>query len=195
MAFSFRPLVLALLVLSAACSSTPEQRIAVPSTPAEVKQQRIAFGTVQLREVSLPSYAAGEEIFVADATGLLSARPGLFWADDPARAITLELARHLGRVTGARVVSEPWPFDTPAEAEVELRVEEMVARATGGFRLAGQYFVTSESGRARARLFAIKVPLPPSEDAETGIDATALAQARGQAVRDLAVEIARNGLR
>lgn len=195
MVFSIRPVMLALLVVTAACSTTPEQRVAVPPAPDEVKQQRIAFGTVLLREVSLPRYAAGEEIFVADEAGLLSVRPGLLWADDPARAITLELARHLGRVTGARVVSEPWPFDTPAEAQVELRLEEMLAREAGVFRLSGQYFVTSESGRARARLFGIEVPLAAPAGAEGGIDATALAQARGQAVRDLAVEIARSGLR
>lgn len=194
MAFSFRPLTLLALVMIAACSTTPEQRVAVPPAPVETKQ-RIAFGSVLLREVSLPSYAAGEEIFVADEAGLLSTRRGLLWADDPSRAITLELARHLGRVTGARVVSEPWPFDTPAEAQVELRIEEMLARQAGSFRLVGQYFVTSESGRARARLFAIEVPMATPAGPDAGPEASALAQARGQAVRDLAVEIARNGLR
>lgn len=194
MAISLRPLTLLALAVVAACSTTPEQRVAVPPAPVETKQ-RIAFGSVLLREVSLPSYAAGEEIFVADEVGLLNTRRGLLWADDPSRAITLELARHLGRVTGARVVSEPWPFDTPAEAQVELRVEEMLARQAGSFRLAGQYFVTSESGRARARLFEIEVPMATPTEPEAGPDGTALAQARGQAVRELAVEIARNGLR
>lgn len=191
----FRSFLLAALAMIAACSSTPERRVAVPSAAVEVKQQRIAFASVLLREISLPRYAAGEEIFVADAAGVLSLQRGLLWADDPERAITLELARQLGRVTGARVVSEPWPFEVPAEAQVEVRVEEMLARESGVFRLSGQYFVTAESGRERARLFAIDVPLPPADDAESEADPTALAAARGQAVRDLAVEIARNGLR
>lgn len=180
----------ALLLLAAltACTSVPEQRLTVPRAPIETKQ-RIAFGSVALREVSLPGYAAGEEIYFSDATGVLSTQPGLFWADDPGRAITLELSRHLAQITGARVAAEPWPFGGFPEAQVEVRVEEMLAQADGVFRLAGQYFVSSENGRARAQLFDLSVPVPD----EAGI--TAIAAARGQAVRDLAVAISRDGLR
>ena len=65
----------------------------------------------------------------------------------------------------------------------------MLAQESGVFRLAGQYFVSSETGRARAQLFDLSVPVP----LEAG--ATAIAAARAQAVRDLAVAIARDGLR
>ncbi|WP_297768204.1 ABC-type transport auxiliary lipoprotein family protein [uncultured Roseovarius sp.] len=182
------PVALAAVAMVAACTGVPDQRVTVPRAPVEAKQ-RIAFGSVLLREVSLPNYAAGEEIFVGDAAGLLNTQPGLLWADDPSRAITLELSRHLSQITGVRAASEPWPFEEFAEAQVEVRIEEMLARDAGVFRLAGQYFVTSESGRARARLFDLSVPV----DIEGG--APALAAARAQAVGDLALEIARGGLR
>ena len=170
----------AVLVLAtlAACTSAPEQRLTVPRAPVETKL-RIAFASVALREVSL----------LSDAAGVLRTQPGLFWADDPSRAITLELSRHLAQITGAKIAAEPWPFGGFPEAQVEVRVEEMLAQEGGMFRLAGQYFVSSETGRARAQLFDLSVPLP----LEAG--ATAIAAARAQAVRDLAVAIARDGLR
>lgn len=179
---------LLLLAAFAGCTSVPEQRLTVPRAPVETKQ-RIAFASVALREVSLPGYAAGEDIYLSDALGVLRTQPGFFWADDPARAITLELSRHLAQITGASVASEPWPFGGFPEAQVEVRVEEMLAQEGGIFRLAGQYFVSSETGRARAQLFDLSVPVP----VEAG--ATAIAAARGQAVQDLALAIARDGLR
>ncbi|MGX0877676.1 putative lipoprotein YmbA [Roseovarius sp. MBR-154] len=179
---------LAALSLLAACASAPQERLAVPR--AEVSEtQRIAHATVALRNVSLPTYAAGEAIFTADATGRLRDSGGLLWADDPSRAMTLELARLLTEITGARVASEPWPFLDPAAAEVEIRVEEMLARADGAFRLSGQYFVSAEDGPDRARLF----------DLQTGIGAEttpeALAAARARLMRDLALDLAKRGLR
>ncbi|MBC7178718.1 MAG: hypothetical protein H5U14_01275, partial [Roseovarius sp.] len=75
---------LLLLAALAACTSVPEQRLTVPRAPVETKQ-RIAFASVALREVSLPGYAAGEDIYLSDALGVLRTQPGLFWADDPAR--------------------------------------------------------------------------------------------------------------
>ena len=56
------------------------------------------------------------------------------------------LTRHLNRITSARVASEPWPFLDNAAAEVEVRIEDMLARADGTFVLSGQYFVTAETG-------------------------------------------------
>ena len=176
------------LPLLAACASIPEERIAVPRAQATEKQ-RIAHTTVSLRNVSLPTYAAGEAIFTADATGRLRDSGGLLWADDPSRAMTLELARHLTEITGARVASEPWPFLDPASAEVEIRVEEMLARADGGFHLSGQYFVSSEDGRDRARLFDLQSGIGPETTPE------ALAAARARLMRDLALDLAKRGLR
>ncbi len=179
---------LAALPILASCASIPEERLAVPRANAS-DQQRIAHASVALRNVSLPSYAAGETIFTADETGRLRERPGLLWADDPERAMTLELVRHLATITGARVASEPWPFFENSAAEVEIRIEDMLARADGTFVLSGQYFVTADAGPDRARLFDLRVAVPSEPTPED------LATARGQLVRDLAADLARRGLR
>lgn len=176
------------LPILTACASVPEERIAVPRAEAP-QEQRIAHASVAIRSVALPSYASGETIFTADEAGRLRETPGLLWADDPSRAMTLEVTRHLAQITGARIAPEPWPFLDNAAAEVDIRVEEMLARTDGTFRLSGQYFVTGETDNERARLFDLAVPIPAEHTPED------IAAARGQVVRDLAVDIARRGLR
>ena len=183
----FSPLVFVAFALTA-CSGAPDQRITVPKAQVD-ETQRISYGAIALREVSLPTYAASEDIYVADENGQLSTTTGLLWADDPSRAITLELSRYLSQITGAQVASEPWPFAEYPDAEIEVRVEDMLALSDNTFRLSGQYFVAPENGRDRAKLFDLALPILG--------DATPadIATARGQAVRDLAVAIARDGLR
>ncbi len=183
------PLAAVLLVTLAACGG-PELRYAVPQV-APAERVGIAFRTVELREVDLPTYASLEEIYVQNAEGAISPAPDLLWADDPSRAATLELSRALDTITGARIAPEPWPFDDFAEARVEVRVEEFLADATGMFRVSGQYFVATRDalGRDRAETFAVAVPIPP----ETGI--AGVAAARAAAMGRLAGIIARNGLR
>jgi len=172
----------------AACAGTPDERVAVPRADAGVKQ-RISYASVSLREISLPTYAASEEIYISAEDGTISPGPDLLWADAPARALTLELTRYLAQITGARVASEPWPFLDRPQAEVELRVEEMLAHADGTFRLSGQYFVAPENGRDRAQIFALAAPIGGEFTAHD------IAAARGAVMRQLAVEIAKNGLR
>ncbi len=180
--------LLAAAATLAACGGTPEARIAVPR--ADVAQsQRIAYDSVSLREVSLPTYAASEDIYVSGPDGIIVSGDGLLWADEPGRAVTLELTRYLAQITGAQVASEPWPFLDRPQAEVELRIEEMLAHADGTFRLSGQYFVAPENGRARARLFSLAAPIGGT------FSAGDIAAARGAAMRQLAGEIAANGLR
>ncbi len=158
-------------------------------TPAE--KVRISYGSVEVRVVSLPEYAALSEMAFELADGGIETSKAMLWADSPARSMTLELSRALGQITGATVASEPWPFDSLADARVEVRIEEMLTDQSGQFKLSGQYFVgtTNGEGRKRARVFALLVPL--------AVDAppVALAAARGQIIADLAVLIARDGLR
>ncbi len=172
-----------LLALLAACSGGPEKRIAVPPAPAG-EVQNIRYRSVALREVSLPAYAATEEIFVEDDSGVLSQGDDLLWADLPSRAITLEMTRYLSQITNARVASEPWPFSDFPDAVVEIRIEEMVAGRNNVFRLSGQYFVASDFGRNQSSLFSLSVPIGGE------FSAGDIAVARGQAVRDLARQIA-----
>lgn len=176
------------LLLLAACGAAPV-RLAVPPVAAAARVP-IGFSTVEVVDATLPAYAEDDEIFV-QSNGALTQAAGAVWADDPPRAFTLDLARALGEVTGARVASEPWPFQEGPEAELDVRVAEIVADASGAFILRGQYFVASQDGsnRDRAREFRVAVPLPP----EAG--PAAIAAARGQATAALAQEIASEGLR
>lgn len=179
----------ALLFLAACSGGDSAVRYAVPEAEVAVRA-RISYASVEVIEVSLPTYASLEEIFVGTADGGLQSSTSLLWADDPTRAVTLELARSLAAITGARVAPEPWPFQEPAAARVDVRVEEMVAMADGVFRLKGQYFVAPRDidRRERSGAFALVAPW----NTEGG--AAAIAAARGAVVRDLALQIAKEGL-
>ncbi|MFQ6550750.1 membrane integrity-associated transporter subunit PqiC [Aestuariibius insulae] len=177
------------LAFLAACGGDPALRFAVPQAPPG---DRIAISarSVEVREVTLPTYASSEEIFFESSTGSISSDPSLLWADDPRRAMTLSLSRLIGEVTGAQTASEPWPFEAFAEARVEVRVDEMIAGANGLFRLSGQYFVASDSSRVRERSGTFSLAAP--YNAEQGIPS--IAAARAAVLRDLARLIASEGL-
>ncbi|PTW51432.1 PqiC family protein [Rhodovulum kholense] len=186
-------LLLAALVPSAlalaACSGSPD-RYTVPDTAVAGPHLPVAWRSVAIREVSLPTYAASEEIYSRSASGALTSSSDVLWADDPTRAITQDLARLLAQMTGAQVAAEPWPFFDRAQATLEIRVADMLAEPDGTFRLTGQFFVAPDAGgRNRAAPFAIAVPIAaPAGPAE-------IAAARGAALRELATQIARTGLR
>lgn len=178
------------LTLALAACGDPDLRFAVP-TVVPTETVGIAYNSVEVRTVTLPTYAQFEEIYVETPTGALTASPSLLWADDPTRAATLELTRALGAITNARVASEPWPFDSYAEVRVEVRVEEFVASQRGEFRLSGQYFIATLDGEGRDRAATFRVAVPLAPDAGP----LAIALARGLAMAELADQIARGGLR
>ena len=184
----FSVALIASVILLAGCAGGAGLRYPVPTI--ETKERiSISYRSVELREVALPRYAGDEAIFRETEAGALEST-GLLWADDPSRAITLELSRHLSRISGATVASEPWPFADRADAIVEVRVEEMLADQTGNFRLMGQYFVAPENGRrGRSSTFRLTAPI----EANSGIGG--LVQARATVVLELARLIAREGLR
>lgn len=171
----------------AACAS-PE-RIAV-QTPEVTKSIKIRFKSVEVRDVSLPSYAAADEISVMTPDGTLSSSDKVLWADAPERAVALELSRNLTRLTHAQVASEPWPLEAYPDARLLVRFADMIAGADGNFRISGQYFVAvQEGGRERSGLFDMKVPFDPNGGP------TAIARARGQIILELSEYLARKGLR
>ncbi len=179
--------LLPLLLICAACGA-PSDRY--PVAPPEVTETiRIGFRSVEVREVSLPTYAASDEIAQQTAGGIVKNDSNALWADAPERAVALELTRNLVKLTGAKVASDPWPFETYADARLEVRFESLIAEADGVLRSTGQYFVASETGRERAKLFELSVPY--------ALDGgpSAIAQARGQIILDLSRLIAREGLR
>ncbi len=175
------------IVLLAGCTNS----VTLYTSPQTSVGERIPsrFGSVEVLNVSLPSYASGEDLLVASTDGSLVSGNAL-WADDPTREMTLSLARSLAQITGTRVAPQPWPFDTVAEARVDVRIERLLA-SNGALVLSGQYFVAAldGKGRDRASLFDLRQPLPPEPDT------AALVTARSALVANLAVMIARNGLR
>ena len=179
------------LLILAACSG-PDVRVtpagaAPPSAPED--RVSIRYGSVEVALVTMPSYAAGEDIFQQGADGTLLPL-GPLWPDDPARATTLQIARDLGLITGRLVAPDPWPFRDFPDVAVDVRIEDYYTTAAGAFRLSGQYFVApEEAGTNHAHGFAIEVPV----DAPAG--PAHIAAARSRAISMLALEIAENGLR
>ncbi len=187
MTIAARVLTFLLPLIMAACGS-PE--LVSVSAPEITKKARIAFGAVQVNDVSLPSHAAADEIHIREDDGTLSSSSGVLWSDAPERAIALELSQNLARLTGRRVASEPWPFEAFPDARLEVRFTELVATSAGSFEASGQYFVGVADGRReRSGLFDLSVAFDPKGGPG------AIARARGQLILDLAEFIAGDGLK
>lgn len=173
-----------------------------PPTPA----MRVgnSLGTAELRDVSLPEYAASGEVSWQTADGAVRSNPRNLWADKPERAFTLTLARAISDMSGATVIAEPWPLAEPPRRRVEVRVEKALAQLDGIYRLSGRYYVSNDSAGASnyARSFDISVPLPVTQGrAGSGLSpgggATkplttpgAIAAAQNAAISQLAAQIA-----
>jgi uncharacterized lipoprotein YmbA len=182
------PALFAAVFSLSACGGSPE-RFAV-TTPQVTQKVSIGFASVEVRDVSLPTYAASDEISTQDANGTLLSSKNILWADAPERAIALELSRNLAKMTSRRIASEPWPFESFPDARLDVRFAELVAGTDGKYRASGQYFVGVDDGhRERSGLFDLTVPY----NLEGGPNA--IAAARGQIIVDLAVYVARKGLR
>ncbi|HMQ40644.1 MAG TPA: ABC-type transport auxiliary lipoprotein family protein [Paracoccus sp. (in: a-proteobacteria)] len=124
------------------------------------------LGATELKEVSLPDYAAADEISWQDADGAVRASNKVLWADKPERAFTITLARAISEISGASVVPEPWPFPSPPKHRLDVRVEQALAANDGYFHLKGRYFVAAEgsgAGSHHARVFDIAVPVDQNQ--------------------------------
>ncbi len=174
------PLALALAL--SACGDTKSRFLIAPVAPQT--EQRLRVASIEVRDVSLPAYAAASEMMVEDASGALRPVKKAIWADDPARGVTGALARTLDMRSTASVAAEPWPLSEPAQMRVEVRVDQMVAHADGNFGMSGQFALTSPSGAVPDRLqrFDIKVPMADTAPAT-------VAQATGAAIDALADQI------
>lgn len=175
-----------LFVLLAACSA-PETRYLI-NTPSEEATQtvRLRVSTIELREVSLPTYADDTQILLEGADGALSPQAGAIWAEAPARAMTMQLADQISQQSNATAAAEPWPLETPAQVAVHVRVSQMIARADGEFDLKGQFAISSYDKIVRERIerFEFSVPL-------TGANPQAISQASGAATQMLGQAILR----
>ncbi|AGT11305.1 PqiC family protein [Paracoccus aminophilus] len=153
----------------------PDQGVRVPDR----------IGTAELRDVSLPDYASGDEVAWQTADGAVRMDTKNLWADKPQRAFTLTLARTISDISGATVIAEPWPLAEPPRRKLEVRVEKALAMPNGVYRLTGRYFVSDNNagGANQARSFDISVPLTSDKPGE-------IARAQSQAIAQLARQIA-----
>ncbi len=185
----FAALLICLPLALGACSDPEKTGRYLVDTPTAGKQMPNRLGLTELREVSLPEYAAGQEVPWQTPDGAVRSNPQALWADAQPRAVTHLLAREISAISGATVISEPWPLAEHPTNKLEVRVERMLATAGGVFVLTGRYFLApdafGEGGGAgdTVRRFDIEVPLqsegPP-----------AIAAAQSQALVQLAARIA-----
>lgn len=179
---NFRTALICLPLLLAACGDNKARFVIAPSEAAS--EVRLRVSSIEVRDVSLPSYASASEIVVEDADGALRPAAKAIWADDPQRGITAALARSLDLKSTATVAAEPWPLSEGPAVQLTVRVDQMTARADGRFVFSGQYALSSPDGTLRERLerFAIDVPMADSTPAT-------VANATGRAIDALADEV------
>lgn len=179
-----RCLPLLLLVLALGACGAPAQLLV--TSPGPELRVRPVVGSLEVRDISLPRYAAGDAPVVLSPDGTVSELDGTVWADTPERALTLMLASDLAAITGARVAVEPWPFAESPAAQVTVRVERALGQPGASYRMTGQYAIApiASSLSDRSGQFDISVPMP-------GETPAALAAAQGRAMTELAETIAR----
>ncbi|MGO4909448.1 membrane integrity-associated transporter subunit PqiC [Pseudorhodobacter sp. W20_MBD10_FR17] len=157
--------------------------IAAETVPAVAKTQ-VAVRTVEVREVSLPAYAAASEIVVEQMGGALTVVPKAIWADDPVRGVTGALARSLDLRSTASVAAEPWPLADSADVRIEVRVDRMIAKLNGNFELTGQFAIAAPNGAMRESVQRFTVTAPLADNSPGSV-----AQATGVAIDSLAADI------
>lgn len=162
MRFALPSLIPAALLTAvlAACASPEPLRYAVDPVAAPTERVRVSADTVSIAEVSLPAYAKETGLFVEGEGGALRAIPGADWGDEPERAMANTLVDTLAGLTGADVAAEPWPLGGVPEAEVRVRVAEMVAGADG-VTMSGYFSIRRDRARDRNTIerFSLDAPL------------------------------------
>ncbi len=171
----------------AACAGAEPLRYVVDPVIAEASTRvRTSARTISIAEVSLPAYAKEPSLFVEGEGSALQALENADWGDDPGRAMSNALVRELTEITGADVAAEPWPLGGVPEAEIRVRVSEMVVRADGLLSLSGHYAIRRDEARDRnaIELFSLQVPSASAAPAD-------VVRAHGAAWRELAAIIAK----
>lgn len=173
----------------AGCSNPEKTARYLIDPPRPQGQLPDRLGTVELKDVSLPEYASGDEIAWQTPDGAVRSNPRNIWADAPQRAFTEALARQISDQSGATVIAEPWPLASPPARRLDVRVERALGQADGTYRLSGRYYLSNDaaaSGQNHARSFDITVPMGAQTPA-------AVARAQSVAIAQLAAQIAQLG--
>ena len=155
----------AVVAALAACSNGEKTARYLIDPPVSGERLPNRLGTTELKDVSLPEYASGDEVSWQSADGAVRSNTKRLWADNPQRAFTLTLARAISDLSGATVIAEPWPLAEPPRRRVEVRVEKALAQRDGVYRLSGAYYVSNDAagGANHARRFDIAVALPVAQ--------------------------------
>lgn len=182
---NWRATAVAMILPLAACGIGGDAgRYLIDAPTAAGNETRVSVRTLELRDVSLPSHASGSEILVRDEGGALRPLGDAIWADDPERAVTGTLAQLLETRSTATVSSEPWPLIDGPSARLDVRIDKMLASASGVFEITGQAAVSAVEGRPRERVerFAIATPI-------TEMSASGVTDAQGRALVALSDEL------
>lgn len=175
----------ALAIVALTACSGPSNRLDMSPVQSDL-QVRAQVGSVMLRSVSLPAYAAAEEIAIEIAPGIIGTDTDILWADDPERAVTLAMTRHLDQILNATVGPDPWPFVGLPDVAIEVRVAQMLAGADGNFRFTGQYYIGGDGIDFPNRSISFDISRPL-----VGEGTGAVAQAQAEAILELSEDIAR----
>ncbi|MFQ1699705.1 membrane integrity-associated transporter subunit PqiC [Loktanella agnita] len=176
---------LAFLTIATLSACASPERLSLVALDSQLELRPLVSSAV-VRTITLPTYAAVEEIAAETGEGLIASNEDVLWADDPQRAMTLVVARNLADILNTDVGADPWPFVDLPDVAIDIRVERMLAGADGVFRLSGQFYVGGDgiSFPNSTHTFAITKPLPDQT-------LTGLATAQAQAVLSLSEQVAR----
>ncbi|MEO1638122.1 MAG: PqiC family protein [Pseudomonadota bacterium] len=162
-------------------------RLTLEPSPSDL-ELRPLVSSAMVRTVSLPTYAAVEEIPLETGNGVIAVREDVLWADDPERAVTLILTNTLGDILNTDVGPDPWPFVGLPDVSVDVRVARMLGSTDGSFTLTGQFYVAGEGRSFRDSTNAFEITVAMPDASLTGISAaqsTALLQLSEQIARTL----------
>ncbi|WP_373635564.1 membrane integrity-associated transporter subunit PqiC [Yoonia sp. SS1-5] len=179
-----RPFLIMTVLGLAACSPPPERLAMRPVQSA--LELRPLVGSAMVRTVTLPTYAAVEEIAFETPNGLIASNEDILWADDPQRAVTIAITRNLSDILNTNVGPDPWPFIGLPDVAIDIQVERMLAGANGTFSLTGQFYVGGDGIDYRNISQPFSISKPMADSSLGGV-----ADAQAAALLDLSERIAR----
>lgn len=174
----FRGACVALLVTITAalggCSSPPPKLYTIAPEPGPT--HRHAPKVIVVREVSLAPYLQQPPIVRSASSYRLEVMANDWWGEPPASMLTRVLVEDLNRrLPGSTVLSESGAVVTPADATVEVNVDQLDEGANGELVLRAQAGIDIRAkSPTRPRNFRIAVP-PPSADVRGEVAAISIA--------------------